>query len=155
MKSGGTEESSEQDPKALYEKGLEAFKTGIFLSAMKCFEKAIALERSPAALSRLGLCLAKEKRYFAKAISLCKEAIKYDPRNSEHYLFLGRIHLLAGQKKEAIRIFRMGLRNAKDPDITRELERLGSRKEPLLPFLGRGNPINKYLGILLKKTGLR
>lgn len=151
----GTAKSNEQEAKDHYESGVEAFNSGRFLSALKYFEKAVALERNPASLSRLGLCLAKEKRNFAKAISLCKEAIKHEPRNSEHFLYLGRIHLLAGQKKEAIRIFRMGLRNGRNPDISKELERLGSRKDPLLPFLGRNNPINKFLGIVLKKTGLR
>ncbi|ACM19270.1 TPR domain protein [Geotalea daltonii FRC-32] len=151
----GTAKSNEQEAKDHYESGVEAFNSGRFLSALKYFEKAVALERNPASLSRLGLCLAKEKRNFAKAISLCKEAIKHEPRNPEHFLYLGRIHLLAGQKKEAIRIFRMGLRNGRNPDISKELERLGSRKDPLLPFLGRNNPINKFLGIVLKKTGLR
>jgi hypothetical protein len=49
----------------------------------------------------------------------------------------------------------MGLRTGKNPELVRELERLGSRKEPVLPFLARGNPLNKFLGIMLKKTGLR
>lgn len=146
---------TEHEAKSFYEEGLEALKSGSFLSAMKLFEKAVALERKPPYLSRLALCLAKERRDFAKAISLCKEAIKHEPRNAEHFLYLGRIHLLAGQKKEAIRIFRMGLRHDRNQDISRELQRLGSRRGPVLPFLGRNNPINKYLGIIMKKTGLR
>jgi tetratricopeptide (TPR) repeat protein len=151
----GKAQTNEPGARELYESGLEAFNSGRYLSALHYFERSVAQERTPESLSRLGLCLAKEKRNFSKAISLCKEAIKYEPRNPAHFLFLGRIHLLAGQKKEAIRIFRMGLRSGKNPDIDKELERLGSRKEPPLPFFGRSNPINKYLGLFLKKAGLR
>ena len=154
-KTGDTAYSAAKEAETLYTNGMEALRTGDALTALNCFGKAVGIERRPLYLSNLAFCLAKEKREFPRAISLCKEAIKHDPRNSVHFLYLGRIHLLAGQKKDAIRIFRMGLRNEKNQEIARELERLGNRKEPVLPFLERGNPLNKYLGIILKKAGIR
>lgn len=39
--------------------------------------------------------------------------------------------------------------------VHRELDKLGLRKPPVIPFLSRGNPINKYLGIILSRMGLR
>lgn len=152
---GAAEDTAVNEAEAFYVNGTQLLRNGDSLAALHCFEKAVGIERAPLYLSSLAFCLAKEQREFPKAISLCKEAIKHDPRNSAHFLCLGRIHLLAGQRKDAIRIFRMGLRTGKNPELVRELERLGSRKEPVLPFLARGNPLNKFLGIMLKKTGLR
>ena len=154
-KDGDSSQSTAAEAEDSYNNGLEAMKNRDSLSALHFFEKAVKLERVPIYLSSLAFCLAKEKREFPKSISLCKEAIKYEPRNAAHFLQLGRIYLLAGQRKESIHILRMGLRIGKNAEISRELERLGSRKEPVLPFLGRGNPLNKYLGIVLKKSGLR
>ena len=116
-------------------------------------EKAVRLERNPLYCSTLGVCLAKETRDFKRAFSLCKEAVKNDPKKSVHFLHLGRAHLIAYQKKDAIRIFNMGLRYEENKDIVAELKRLGARKAPIIPLLERDNPINKCLGKLLRKQG--
>lgn len=144
-----------KDAQELYTMAVEAMNARNSITAMRYLERAIVIERVPIYLSSLAFCVAKEKRDFPRAQSLCKEAIKHEPRNSQHFLSLGRIYLLSGQKKEAIRMFRMGLRCGRNQEILRELDRLGLRKDPLIPFLNRSNPINKYLGIMLKKTGLR
>jgi hypothetical protein len=103
----------------------------------------------------LAYCMASEQHAFKEAIAQGLEMIRQEPRNSELYLILGRIHLLAGQKPTAIRVFRLGLRCEKNQNIISELAALGIRRPPPLPFLQRANPVNKYLGILLKKAGLR
>jgi tetratricopeptide (TPR) repeat protein len=143
------------DAAGLFSLGNEALTTGNTAQALEYFTKGIALERNPLYLSSLAFCLAKQKAEFAKGISLCKEAVKHDPKNVVHFLFLGKIHLLEGKKNDAIRIFRLGLRIAKDPALAKELNRLGCRTSPVIPFLARSNPLNKYLGILLKKYGYR
>ncbi len=155
MKKNSPTKENPHQAAELYALGLEALKAKNSLTALRYFEKAVAIEKIPTYLSHLALCLAKEKRDFAKAVSLCKEAVKYEPHNPDHFLSLGKIHLLAGQKKEAVITFRLGLRTGRNKEITRELDRLGSRKVPLVPFLRRNNPINKYLGIMFTKTGLR
>jgi tetratricopeptide (TPR) repeat protein len=134
---------------------MEALNGGDTGTAMDLLEKAVSLERVPLYCSTLAFCLAKEKRDFKRAVSLCKEAIKNDPRDSKNFLHLGRVHLLAYQKKEAIRIFNMGLRYEDNREIVAELKKLGTRKEPVIPLLERENPINKYLGKLMRKQGDR
>ena len=99
--------------------------------------------------------VAREQGEFKRAVSLCKNAIKEEPKNAQHFLWLGRIHLLAGQKKDAIRIFRMGLRHQRSADIQKELDRLGARRDPPVPFLRRENPVNRVLGKALKIIGAR
>jgi len=135
--------------------GMESLKNGDTGTALEYLEKAVLLERNPLYCSNLAICLAKEKREFKKAVSLCNEAIKKDPKNSLHFLHLGRIHLLANQKRDAIRIFNMGLRYGENRDIIAELNRFDRRRSPLIPFLDRGHPVNKILGRLTYRLGLR
>ena len=139
----------------LFTKGLEALANGSILSALVFFEKAIKIENNPAIWSYLAFCIAKERGQFSKAISLCEEAIKKEPNNSAHYLNLGRIYLLTNKKAEAINIFREGLNHEENQQIVDELNKLIIRKPPVIPFLKRTNPLNKYLGIILKLLRLR
>jgi tetratricopeptide (TPR) repeat protein len=139
----------------LFTKATEALVWGNTRIALEQFRKLVAIERLPVYCSNLAFCLAKEKRDFKQAIALCNEAIKNEPKKSTHFLNLGRVYLLAGQKKDAIRFLRMGLRYERNREIITELEMLGARKKPPIPFLNRGNPMNKYLGIILGKMGMR
>jgi len=139
----------------LFTKGLEALANGSILSALVFFEKAIKIENNPAIWSYLAFCIAKERGQFSKAISLCEEAIKKEPNNSAHYLNLGRIYLFTYKKAEAINIFREGLNYEANQQIVDELNKLIIRKPPVIPFLKRKNPLNKYLGIILKLLRLR
>jgi len=135
----------------LFAAATESLKNGKTGEAVTLMEQAVELERKPIYCSTLGLCLAKENRDrkdFKRAVSLCREAIKNEPKNSAHFLNLGKVHTLANQKKDAIRIFYMGLRYSENRDIIAELNRIGRRRRPILPFLERSNPINKVLGKL-------
>lgn len=65
------------------------------------------------------------------------------------YLNLGRALLKAKKKLPAIDALQEGLKyDSRNRELLSELKALGTRKTPVLPFLGRGNPINKYLGKL-------
>ena len=68
------------------------------------------------------------------------------------YLNLGRAHLASKNKESAVRAFQKGLSYDKEnKDILWEITKLGARRRPLIPYLERGNPINKYIGVLLHK----
>ncbi len=140
---------------ALVNQGREALMKGDTLSALALFEKAMEGDDNPPARSYLAYCMAKERGLTSRGISWCEESIAKEPENSVHYLNLGRIYLLMKNREEAIRNFREGLKYGSNEEIADELHRLGVRKSPALPFLSRGNPINKYLGILLKMLRLR
>ena len=128
---------------------------GDWLSALVSFEKAVQLECRPIHCTFLALCIAKERGLYSKAIAICEEAIAIEPVNPVHFLNLGRIYLLKGEKAEAIRVFRLGLKAERNKRIIEELEKLGIRKPPVISFLSRGNPINKYLGIILGRLSIR
>ncbi len=135
--------------------GRECLAQGKTAEALNIFQELKGQVRHPLVSSGMGYCLAKERGLYAEAVSLCKEALRQDPKEPLHFLYLGRVHLLAGRKKDAIRIFKMGLRFGRCPDIVAELNRLGMRRQPVLPFLARSNPINKYLGIAMAKIHIR
>ena len=139
----------------LSERGIEAFTQGNILSALHFFEKAYSIANNPVISSYYAFCLAKERGQMSRAIALCSEAIRTDPQNPIHYLNLGRVYLLANIKFDAVKIFREGLKYEENQEIINELNRLGARKSLIFPFLKRSNPLNKYIGILLRKVGLR
>jgi tetratricopeptide (TPR) repeat protein len=134
-----------------FTKGLEALAEGNTLSALSYLEKAINIDNSPVISSHYAFCIAKARGQVSKAVSLCEEAIKKEPKNSLHYLNLGRIYLITNNKEDAIKTFREGLNYEANQQIIDELNRLGPRKSPIIPFLKRSNLINKYLGITLRK----
>lgn len=139
----------------LIEIGMTELNHGNTLLALHSFEQAASIASTPTLLSCLGFCLAKERGEANKGRSLCLEALQKEPRNPLHYLNLGRTYLAAGQKPLALQTFRKGLRFQRHPGIIAEMNRLGIRKEPPLAFLPRENPLNRHLGRLLHRLGMR
>ncbi len=138
-----------------FAKGLAAIRMGNAPAALAHFEKAAQSAAAPLYLSYLGYCIARERGQIKRGIALCQDALAQEPEHAVHFLNLGRIHLIAGNKLEAIRIFREGLSHCLNQELIAELDALGTRKPPVIKGLHRDNPINKYLGILLHRLGLR
>lgn len=146
---------SKKDADEYFKKGVEALENDRIYLARECFERANEFYRCPSNCSFLAICLAKARGQFKQAIELALEAIGHEPDNTLHYLHLGKIHLLAGDREKAIEIFREGLRRGNDADIVAALDELGTRKPPVFARLHRDHPLNKYMGKLLRKMGLR
>lgn len=140
---------------SLIDRGMTAIERGNTLMALLFFEDAAILKRTPAVLSCLGYCLAREHRQLQKGTSLCLEAMQKDPHNALHYLNLGRIYLLARQKQLAIQTFRRGLKTGRNPQIIQELKRLGIRKRPVFSGLHREHPLNRFFGVFFSRLGMR
>lgn len=138
-----------------FDEGLRELSCGRPDEALNFFNKAAAKNKTPLLCSYLAYCRAQIDGIYREAVDICMEARKADPKNSEIYLNLGRVHLLAGNRKQALQVFRLGLRQERNNRIINELNALGQRKAPPVPFLDRGNPINKYLGKLMAKLSLR
>ncbi|RMF99810.1 MAG: hypothetical protein D6726_12385 [Nitrospirae bacterium] len=134
--------------------------------ALELTEKALQdFPDDPYGLSYKGVLLAELGDDPEEGVALCKEAIggleKTVPFGSDFfypffYLNLGRAYLHAGKKKEAVESLRTGLLYDNDNrEIISELRKLGIRRRPILPFLPRSHPINKYLGLLLSRISSR
>ena len=139
----------------LFDKGIEAVDNGDTSYGLVYLQKLYEARPDPITASYYAVCLAKERGEVKRAFELCDEALEDDPGNPVHYLNLGRVYLAAGMKREAIKAFRDGLLYGKSPLISRELEKLGWRDLPVIPSLGREHLVNRILGKILYKLGLR
>lgn len=133
-----------------FRRGQEELESGRHADALEHFRAAHKHDPANARYrSYFGLCLGLTERRFDKALELCRSAAKEEFFNSLLYHNLARVHLAFGFKSEALRYLRRGLMiDPECPAITGELEQLGLRRRPLLGFLHRRHPINRWLGRL-------
>ena len=144
-----------QDAERLVIEGLAFLEQGNNLAALASFERAVRLDNMPVYRAYHAFCIARERGQPQRAEEICREAVSQEPLNPLLYLNLGRVLLIAGRKPEAIEVFRQGLQCGDNGEIIRELNRIGTRRKPPIPFLRRENPVNKYLGMMLSRLGLR
>lgn len=128
---------------------------GNILAALACLERSLAISDDPLWHSRFGYCIAKERGQLTRAFELCRSAIEHDPGNPVHYLYLGKVHQLAANQYEALQTFRQGMTLGGLPEIEQALTAIGTRKPPAIPALSREHLLNKYLGKILARLGLR
>lgn len=135
--------------------GEKALASGETLVALMHFETAHQLQPLPAVKSALGYCLARERRQYQQALTLCRSALEADPADPRHYYHLGRIYLLSNRKAQAIIAFRRGLKIKRYQPIIDEMRRLGVRKPPVFTTLPREHLLNRSVGALFARIGLR
>ncbi len=128
---------------------------GNVLRALACLEKALKQSDNRSWYSFLGFCVAKERGHLTRGYELCHMSIQLEPDNPYHYYFLGRIHLVAKSKQEAINTLRKGLASGDLPEIRALLDELGTRKPAVFSRLKRDNPVNKTIGYIFSKLRLR
>ena len=82
-----------------------------------------------------------------EALRFCREAVTIEGYNPDIRCNLGRVLMRAGRRKEAHQAFTRGLSLQPDhQDLIKALRKLGVRKRPVVPFLGRSHPVNVFLG---------
>lgn len=66
------------------------------------------------------------------------------------YLNLGRAYLVAGRKADAVDASNEGIKiDRENKALLWEIIKLGMRRKPLVPFLKKSNPLDKYIGRML------
>lgn len=148
-------EPSMEEAEKLFGRAVDALAAGETPSALALLERALKLNDNRSWYSFLGYCIAKERGQVKKGIELCSASLELEPQNPAHYLNQGRIQLVSGDKKEALRVLREGMAQGGSPGIVALLDQIGTRKQPVLSFLPRKNPVNRLLGLLLERTRLR
>ena len=116
----------------------------------------------PFFLSYVGYLTAIVENKSREGVSKCEEAISILKKSKStdivfflplFFLNLGRANLKAGRKVSAIKAFEEGLQyDSRNSELLSAMKALGSRKEPVIHFLNRGNPINKFFGKLGHKV---
>ncbi|HUI46408.1 MAG TPA: hypothetical protein VL122_10560 [Nitrospirota bacterium] len=125
-------------------------------------QAAVRFPNEPLILSYYGCFQALVDKKYRSGVETCKKAITMLRQKGVFeeellypvfYLNLGRAYLSAGKKPDAIEAFTRGLKyDNSNSELRRELRRLGIRKTPPVPFLDRSNPVNKYIGLILRAT---
>lgn len=139
----------------LLSKGIEAVEKGYIHSAQVFLNQVAEHRNTQEVKSYIAYCLAKSQGRTQAAERTCVESIGREPRNSTHYLLLARIRLLAGDKEKAILALRQGVKINGDPRIINEMNKLGLRKPAVIKSLKRNHPVNRFLGKLFARLGLR
>ena len=125
-----------------------------FDRALRAFEKAWKEDReNPEYMSYYGLCKALRGGEIGLGLELCTRAIKKEFFKAEFYVNLGRVYMAAGNKKGAMKVFKKGLKyDQGNEELYKALTALGFGTRPVIPILDRANPMNKFLGILFRRT---
>ena len=125
------------------------------LTALYYVERALKLHDHPGWYSSLGLCIAKERGQQRRGLELCQESLTAEPDNPDHFLNLGRIYLLMGDKTAALQVLREGMARGGSAQLALVLNSLGERKPPVISLLPRHHSLNRWLGLLLHWLRLR
>jgi tetratricopeptide (TPR) repeat protein len=111
-------------------------------------------------LSYHGYLQAALDRRYRSGIESCRKALEaFRPDNAicaelaypVLHLNLGRAYFASGRRREAIEALDAGLQyDRRHRELLLEQQRIGMRRRSPMPFLSRSNPINKYIGIMLR-----
>jgi len=142
------ERSEAVSSRELFERGRALFDDGDAPGALVYLRGAHAMEGNDARIrSWYGLCLGMVERRFEEAVALCQSAAKQEFFNPDLYFNLARLYLGFGFKSEGVRYLRRGLMiDPGNARILRMLRDLGDRAAPVVGFLPRRHPINRWLG---------
>lgn len=136
------------DTSAPLDEGLAAFLAGDLSAAHAAFERAHRKDpRAPRLMSWYGVTLVLVERNSNLGVLLCDQALRLAGADVELLVNQARVHLALNQRERAVRSIARGLELW--PDDARLLaarDALGTRREPVLPFLSRNNPLNRVLG---------
>ncbi|MFZ5864194.1 MAG: hypothetical protein ACOYXR_15330 [Nitrospirota bacterium] len=145
---------NELRPEEYLELGILYVREGRFEDANRALKQAALKygDRSdkhvpPVLLSYYGLCLVALRRDADRGLRYCKRAVHEAEARPDFYWNLGKAYLFLKKKPEAITAFQHGLEIDDDPRLLAALNRLGSRKLPMIPFLPRRHFLNRYLGL--------
>lgn len=135
---------------AEFKQGIKLLQEGYSNEALEFLQHASDLEQqNPYYLSFLGVAVARAQRRWPAAAKFCETALTAKHNEAQLYLNLAEVYVSSGRRDDAVAVLDRGLINLKaDARIRRARANLGRRCSPVLPFLERGNLLNRGLGKL-------
>ena len=138
-----------------FTKGLEALVDRNYVEAAMQFRRAMDIEHQRRVLqpdmrylSYYGMCRATAHEKIQEGLHACKRAAQVRSRDPEMFLNLGRVYLLAGQKRLAFDAFQTGL--DLDPGhqvLLRESRSLHGRGVPRATLVARGGLFSRVRSV--------
>jgi len=128
--------------------GLAHLRDGQSFEALSAFRQAASMEpQNPYFLSYYGLALGQAARSWEEAEALCMAALRKRRQVPQLYLNLAELYRCRGRVGDAVEVLNEGLRyTGRDSRLLDALGVFGYRKPPVLSFLRRNHPLNRYLG---------
>ena len=84
-----------------------------------------------------------------KGVAFCEEALRRGCDDADALWRLALVYQATFQRERAVRAVRRGLQqDGGHPGLVDLIITLGIRRPPVLSFLKRSHPFNKYLGLL-------
>lgn len=143
---------SQPDVSGILRRGIERCRQGDWETGLAFLGRVAEAEHSALPglfYSYLGYGIALRQRRVQEGLKLCRHSVKIQFYEPENYVNLARTCLLAGDRPGAVRAVVDGLKVIRQhPTLLRLHRELGIRAAPVLPFLGRSNPLNLLLGRL-------
>ncbi|HEY0514618.1 MAG TPA: hypothetical protein VGH73_22135 [Thermoanaerobaculia bacterium] len=133
-------------------RGIDSCRRGDWNEGLRHLGRIAQAEETAAGLpglfySYLGYGIALRDRRVREGLKLCRHSIQVEFYQAENYLNLARTCLLARDRKGAVQAVRGGLKiDRHNPQLQALYKEMGIRSLPVLPFLGRANRLNQFLG---------
>lgn len=97
--------------------------------------------------SFLGYGVAKYNNKINEGLRLCEHAVKIQFYEADNHWNLARVNVLAKHRRNAVQAINGGLKLDSDHEGLLDLKQeVGLRRNPVLGFLERDNPLNVFLG---------
>jgi Flp pilus assembly protein TadD len=135
---------------AEFKQGIKLLQNGQSAEALEYLRHAAELnQQNPYYLSFLGVSVARAQRKWVAAVKLCETALSLRRSDAQLYLNLAEVYVSAGRRDDAVAVLDRSLLYLRvNARIRRARANLGRRGSPVLPFLERGNFLNRSLGKL-------
>jgi tetratricopeptide (TPR) repeat protein len=140
--------------RAHVEDGLKLCRAGDWNKGLPVLAAAIenrgVAEQVPGiAYSWLGYGVARFQGKHREGLQLCEHAIKLQYYEADNHWNLARVHVLASNRKQAVVALERALKLDPEHSGLNELKQeIGLRRPPVLKWLDRDHPLNKFLGRL-------
>ena len=104
-------------------------------------------------LSYFGVATAAAEQRWADAEQMCRAALRLNRRQAQLYLNLAEVYVAADRKQDAADVLARGAHfMPHDQRLKLALDRLATRRAPVMSFLPRGHVLNRNLGRLRHKA---
>jgi Flp pilus assembly protein TadD len=127
------------------------------LDALRCFEAALqSRPDDPRIMSQYAVLLCQQRGQGRRAMDLATRALELAAEDPDVHINMAHMQLAQGNKNAAVMVLREAAKRfPTHAGIAEFLAGLGKRRQPFVSALPRSHPLNKWVGMLTWRMGLR